>query len=262
MWRVSTSRTSTSSSCSTAWGFSPALLRRRHVGRRGGMRDAGACCDGGGQGQSGRGRLLPGAQPRQAVSAGARPLQGGGRGLKTPTIRHRSVPVSHSFGLVSPAQEMAMIVRRHMHEFGTTTEHFGMVSVAQRAHAARNPHAVMRGADHVGGPPGVALDRRAAAPARLLAGDGRPCAVIITSAERAGDCRQPPPHPRRCAGGGPITSRWPTTRRMGSRTCGQSYVAQQLDAMVGVQAQEHRRGDVLYHFGRRGRRTLEDGMAS
>ena len=32
-----------------------------------------------------------------------------------------------------------MIYRRHMHEFGTTTEHFGMVAVAQRAHAARNP---------------------------------------------------------------------------------------------------------------------------
>src|SRR5262249_32688130 len=47
-------------------------------------------------------------------------------------------------GLVTPAQEMALIYRRHMHEYGTTTEHFGHVAVAQRTHATRNPNAVMR----------------------------------------------------------------------------------------------------------------------
>jgi acetyl-CoA acetyltransferase len=87
---------------------------------------------------------------------------------------------------------MAMIYRRHMHEFGTTTEHFGMVAVAQRAHAARNPNAVMR-------TPITLADHRAsrfiAEPLRLLdcclETDGA-CAVVVTAAERARDCRQRP----------------------------------------------------------------------
>ncbi|HVM94889.1 MAG TPA: hypothetical protein VMT89_00815 [Candidatus Acidoferrales bacterium] len=96
------------------------------------------------------------------------------------------------FGLITPAQEMALIYRRHMHEYGTTTEHFGHVAVAQRAHAARNPNAVMRQpitlSDHQS-------SRWIAEPLRLLdcclETDGA-CAVVVTSAERACDARQPP----------------------------------------------------------------------
>ena len=96
------------------------------------------------------------------------------------------------FGLVTPAQEMALIYRRHMHEYGTTTEHFGHVAVAQRAHAARNPRALMRQPitleDH-------ASSRWIAEPLRLLdcclETDGG-CAVVVTSAERARDAPQRP----------------------------------------------------------------------
>src|SRR5215472_15023172 len=77
-------------------------------------------------------------------SAGAKPLQGGRPWAKTPTTLTDLYQYHVPFGLISPAQEMAMIYQRHMHEFATTTEHFGMVAVAQRAHAVRNPHAVMR----------------------------------------------------------------------------------------------------------------------
>lgn len=36
----------------------------------------------------------------------------------------------------------AMVAHRHMHEYGTTTEQLAEISVATRAHAMRNPHAV------------------------------------------------------------------------------------------------------------------------
>ncbi len=96
------------------------------------------------------------------------------------------------FGLVTPAQEMAMIYRRHMHEYGTTTEQFGHVAVTQRAHAERNPAAVMRApitlADHQ-------RSRWIAEPLRLLdcclETDGA-CAVVVTSSARARDARHPP----------------------------------------------------------------------
>ncbi len=48
------------------------------------------------------------------------------------------------FGIQSPAQEMAVIARRLMHDYGYTEEHFASVAIALRKHAVRNPHAVMR----------------------------------------------------------------------------------------------------------------------
>jgi acetyl-CoA acetyltransferase len=98
----------------------------------------------------------------------------------------------HVFGLASPAQEMAIIARRHMHVYGTKAEHFGMQAVAQRQHAATNPAAIMRQP--------ITLDdwwqaRMIADPIRLvdcsLENDGA-VALIVTTAERARDLRQPP----------------------------------------------------------------------
>ena len=77
-------------------------------------------------------------------------------------------------GLLTPAQWVAMFARRYMHEYGATSEDFGRVAVADRKHAATNPEAwFYEQADHARGPPGVALDRRAVAPARLLPGERR-----------------------------------------------------------------------------------------
>jgi acetyl-CoA acetyltransferase len=95
-------------------------------------------------------------------------------------------------GLVSAYQEMAMITRRHMIEYGTTEEHFAEVAMATRRHAVRNPNAVMRTpitlADHHG-------SRMISEPLRLfdcnLETDGA-CALIVSSRERARDLRQPP----------------------------------------------------------------------
>ncbi len=95
-------------------------------------------------------------------------------------------------GLVSAFQEMAIITRRHMLEYGTTQDQFAEVAVAFREHARRNPKAVMREpmtiADHH-------ASRMIADPLRLfdcnIETDGA-CALVLTTPERARDLRQKP----------------------------------------------------------------------
>ena len=99
---------------------------------------------------------------------------------------------SAPYGLVRPVDQIAMIARRHMHEYGTTSEHFGAVAVACRKHASRNPHALMREpitlADHQD-------SRFVSEPLRkldcCLESDGA-LAVVVTSSERARDLAQAP----------------------------------------------------------------------
>ncbi|MGB2693725.1 MAG: lipid-transfer protein, partial [Dehalococcoidia bacterium] len=96
------------------------------------------------------------------------------------------------YGLVSPAQQNAVMARRYMHEYGATQEHFARVAVAQRRHATHNPRALFREPITVDD---VLTSRMIADPLHLLdccvETDGA-CAVLITSAERARDLRQPP----------------------------------------------------------------------
>ncbi|UUZ59393.1 hypothetical protein [Nocardioides sp. B-3] len=77
------------------------------------------------------------------------------------------------FGLSTPAQWVGMFARRYMHEYGATSEDFGRISVIDRARGDQPEGALLRAADHARGAPGVALDRRTVAPARLLPGDRR-----------------------------------------------------------------------------------------
>ncbi len=96
------------------------------------------------------------------------------------------------FGLFSPPQMAALIVQRHMHVYGTTSEQLGRVAIACRAHAQRNPHAVMRGRplDMTA----YLASRMIASPLRLpdccLESDGA-AAVVVTSVERARDLGRP-----------------------------------------------------------------------
>src|SRR6266571_2115549 len=108
-------------------------------------------------------------------------------------------------GLLSPAAMCALIVRRHMHEFGTTHRQMGHVAVAARGHAQRNPRAVMHGRP-------LTLEEHATArliadPFRLhdccLETDGA-CALILVSAERARDLRRRPVHVLAGGEGGPF----------------------------------------------------------
>lgn len=126
------------------------------------------------------------------ASYGADPNQGGRPWEKMGTVLSGTMQWHHPFGVASPAQEMALIARRHMHVFGTTAEQFGTVAVVQRANAASNPAAIMRTA--------ISLDdwraaRMIADPIRLpdcsLECDGA-AAVIVSAADRAAGTRRPP----------------------------------------------------------------------
>jgi acetyl-CoA acetyltransferase len=97
-------------------------------------------------------------------------------------------------GVIGANPMYALAARRHMARFGTTTEQFGHIAVAQRAWAALNPQAQMREpislADH-------RSSRWIADPFRLLdcclVSNGG-IAVIVTTAERAASLAQPPVH--------------------------------------------------------------------
>ncbi len=97
-------------------------------------------------------------------------------------------------GVVGTNPLYALAARRHMARFGTTTEQFGHIAVAQRGWAALNPDAQQRQpitlADHQS-------SRWIAEPLRLLdcclVSNGG-IAVIVTTAERAGGLPQPPVH--------------------------------------------------------------------
>lgn len=111
----------------------------------------------------------------------------------------RNVPagfgaLNYASGVTATSTMYALAARRHMEAYGTTTEQFGAVAVAQRQWAERNPHAQMREP--------ITLDdhqssRWIAEPFRLLdcclVSNGG-VAVIVTSADRAASLRQPAVH--------------------------------------------------------------------
>ncbi len=97
------------------------------------------------------------------------------------------------FGLLRPVDEIAMLTRRYMHEFGATRDHLANVALAFRKHANRNPNATMyekkmTREDYM-------RARWISEPLCLfdncLETDGA-LAVVICSAERAKDLRRAP----------------------------------------------------------------------
>ncbi len=97
------------------------------------------------------------------------------------------------FGLLTPAQWVAMFGRRIMHAYGVTSEDFGRIAVADRKHAATNPAAFFYGKpitleDHQ-------QSRWIVEPLHLLdccqESDGAQ-AIVVTSLERARDLPNPP----------------------------------------------------------------------
>jgi acetyl-CoA acetyltransferase len=85
----------------------------------------------------------------------------------------------------------ALVARRHMHEFGTTSEQLAQIAVGVREYAGLNPHALYRDPISVDD---VLASRLVADPLHKLdccvVSDGGG-AVIMTTAERARDLRQP-----------------------------------------------------------------------
>ncbi len=96
------------------------------------------------------------------------------------------------FGMTSPGASVALMWQRHMHEYGTNPEDLGALAISQRKFASLNPNAVMRTP--------ITMDeyikaRYVCYPLRLydycLINDGGVC-FIVTSAERAKDCKKQP----------------------------------------------------------------------
>jgi acetyl-CoA acetyltransferase len=96
------------------------------------------------------------------------------------------------FGMRSAGQAFAMTFMRHMYDYGTTSEQVAHVKVAHSKHASQNPKALQKErvtvADVVG-------SRYIVKPLHLLdcclETDNATC-IIVTSAERARDCRHRP----------------------------------------------------------------------
>ncbi|HEY5899771.1 MAG TPA: thiolase family protein [Burkholderiales bacterium] len=100
------------------------------------------------------------------------------------------------YGMTSPGAVNALMFQRHAALYGTTTEQLGHIAVAVRGHAALNPGAVLRTpitvADHQ-------ASRFICEPLRLLdycqINDGG-VAMILTTADRAGDLPKRPVYVR------------------------------------------------------------------
>jgi acetyl-CoA acetyltransferase len=102
--------------------------------------------------------------------------------------QHLEVP----FGWFPQPVYFAGIARRHMHEFGTTSEQLGAIAVACRRHATLTPGAVMRDkplslADYLRSP--LIADPFRKEDCCLISDGG--AAYIMTTLERARDLRQP-----------------------------------------------------------------------
>lgn len=136
------------------------------------------------------------------------------------------------YGYFAPPQQFAMAARAHMLAYGTTSEHFGHVAVAQRANAALNPRALRREP--------ITMDdylasRWVVEPFRLLdccLETDAACAVVVTSAERARDLRRPAVAIAAAAWGGGHTFLNEGGRDLA--TTGAAALAPRLYAMAGL----------------------------
>ena len=96
------------------------------------------------------------------------------------------------FGMTSPGAGAALVAQKYFDRFGATSRDLASVAVAFRKHASLNPGAIMREPitvdDHQN-------SRFVCEPLHLLdyclINDGAAC-VLVTSSERAKDCKKPP----------------------------------------------------------------------
>jgi acetyl-CoA acetyltransferase len=118
-----------------------------------------------------------------------RPGEGGGTGAAYRFSRG----LEAAYGFFGVNAMYALVARRHMHRYGTTQDHLGLIAVAQRRWANLNPAAQLHDKP-------LTLDdyhrsRWIVEPFHLfdccLVSNGG-LAVIVTSAERARSLRQPP----------------------------------------------------------------------
>ena len=111
-----------------------------------------------------------------------------GGGIQPGDMRDWEIP----YGTMGPNSKIAMVMRRHMHEYGTTLDHLGKIAVAGRYHASLNPAAYLRKPITI---QDYKESRLVADPVRLLdcvlpANGGK--AYILSSPERAKKLRKRP----------------------------------------------------------------------
>jgi len=156
------------------------------------------------------------------------------------------------YGLMAPGQMFALITRRHMHQYGTTTDHLAAVAITQREHARRNPRALRRD-------PMTLEDyynsRMISDPFRLFdycnENDGAG-ALIVVSAERARDMKQKPAYIMGVAQGG--AGGWGNA--LGHQTmpediyptAGHGQIARDLYKMAGVGPKDIDVAELYDHF--------------
>ncbi len=96
-------------------------------------------------------------------------------------------------GMMAPGHSFSILAQRHMHQYGTTREHFAHVAINQREMAVKRPETALQTEP-------LTMDeyfdaRMISDPLCLfdytMETDGS-VAVVVTSAERARDLRQPP----------------------------------------------------------------------
>jgi acetyl-CoA acetyltransferase len=134
-------------------------------------------------------RSLGGSAPvirHSASSASGQPRAVSGQGGFRPDF-------TEPFGVFIPVQFYALQFKRHMIDYGTTTEQLGALVVTQNRNAQRNPNAITYGRpisleDHATARP-IAEPYRLYDCTQFLDGAG---AVIVTGAERARSLKQPP----------------------------------------------------------------------
>jgi acetyl-CoA acetyltransferase len=97
--------------------------------------------------------------------------------------------ISRPWGLVRPVDEVAMLMRRYMHEYGATRDHLANVALACRAHANNNPKAFMyeRRMTRAQYMEARWISEPLCLFDNCLESDGA-LAVVIVGAERARDC--------------------------------------------------------------------------
>jgi acetyl-CoA acetyltransferase len=122
----------------------------------------------------------------------------------------------------------AMVARRHMHEFGTTSEQLAEIAVGVREHASFNPNAMYREPITVDD---VLASRMIADPLHKLeccvVSDGGG-AILMTTAERAADLKTPPIYVLGAANGKTHwnISQMPNFTTSAAATCGPEAFAQ------------------------------------
>jgi acetyl-CoA acetyltransferase len=142
------------------------------------------------------------------------------------------------FGLISPAQFFGLLLRRHMHRYGTTPLHLAEVAVSTRDNAMRNPKALKRDALTIEQHQSA---RMIADPFRLFdccqETDGG-AVILVTSAERARDLQQRPVHIMAGAmGGDSLWGQGLTSQNQPDDlyvSAGHAHMAKRLYAQAGI----------------------------